>query len=429
VTYTRDKLGRITSKTETIGRAGATGTDSLATYYKYDDLAHNAMGRLWRVCGDDACASIIAEYTYDLDGNRVSQTGSAGSFSGTYDAQDRMGSYGNAVYGYTTNGDLLTKTANGQTTTYTYDLLGALRAVNRPGMGTTDITYVVDGAGRRIGKKIGGAFVQAFLYDGGRRVFAELDASNALKRTFVYASRSHSPDYIAYPPPNNTLYRIVADQLGSPRLVVNISTGKIVHRIDYDAFGQATENTDTSADPAYTPIPFGFAGGLYDRDTGLVRFGARDYDPSVGRWLRKDPARLLGGTNFYEYAGSEPVNRIDPGGLTVLYAGGSADFSIVVGGTLGAGVYYDTSTGGSGIYLSGGAGLGVSIGAGSTGGFSESMSTFTGWGGTPEFRSRRGALAKRRARRRRTIMILMPFKAMGRAVDMCTRRPDTRVGK
>lgn len=33
---------------------------------------------------------------------------------------------------------------------------------------------------------------------------------------------------------------------------------------------------------------FGFAGGLYDRVTGLVRFGARDYDPSVGRWTTKD---------------------------------------------------------------------------------------------------------------------------------------------
>jgi len=29
--------------------------------------------------------------------------------------------------------------------------------------------------------------------------------------------------------------------------------------------------------------PFGFAGGLYDRDTNLVRFGARDYDPETGR--------------------------------------------------------------------------------------------------------------------------------------------------
>jgi len=30
--------------------------------------------------------------------------------------------------------------------------------------------------------------------------------------------------------------------------------------------------------------PFGFAGGIYDRDTGLARFGARDYNTEIGRW-------------------------------------------------------------------------------------------------------------------------------------------------
>ena len=41
--------------------------------------------------------------------------------------------------------------------------------------------------------------------------------------------------------------------------------------------------------------PFGFAGGLYDADTGLVRFGARDYDAAVARWTAKDPIRWDGG--------------------------------------------------------------------------------------------------------------------------------------
>ena len=38
--------------------------------------------------------------------------------------------------------------------------------------------------------------------------------------------------------------------------------------------------------------PFGFGGGLYDPDTGLVRFGVRDYNPATGRWLAKDPLSL-----------------------------------------------------------------------------------------------------------------------------------------
>jgi RHS repeat-associated protein len=62
--------------------------------------------------------------------------------------------------------------------------------------------------------------------------------------------------------------------------------------------------------------PFGFAGGLYDDDTGLVRFGARDYDAYSGRWTAKDPILFHGGdANLYQYALGDPVNRIDPSGL------------------------------------------------------------------------------------------------------------------
>ena len=61
--------------------------------------------------------------------------------------------------------------------------------------------------------------------------------------------------------------------------------------------------------------PFAYAGGLYDVDTGLVRFGARDYDAAVGRWIQSDPIGLNGGMNTYTYVGDNPVFLIDPEGL------------------------------------------------------------------------------------------------------------------
>ena len=75
---------------------------------------------------------------------------------------------------------------------------------------------------------------------------------------------------------------------------------------------------------------FGFASGIYDADTKLVRFGARDYDPRVGRWTSKDPIRFAGGdADLYGYVLNDPVNFVDPSGLV------SATFSIFagVGGT------------------------------------------------------------------------------------------------
>jgi len=63
-------------------------------------------------------------------------------------------------------------------------------------------------------------------------------------------------------------------------------------------------------------VPFGFAGGLHDRDTELVRFGHRDYMSEIGKWTAKDPILFAGGdSNLYGYVQNDPVNFVDPFGL------------------------------------------------------------------------------------------------------------------
>ncbi len=105
-------------------------------------------------------------------------------------------------------------------------------------------------------------------------------------------------------------YYLTYDQIGSLRVVADAS-GNVVKRIDYDSFGNIIADTN----PSFT-VPFGFAGGLHDRDTGLVRFGFRDYDPDIGRWTAKDPIGFDGGdTDLYGYVLNDPVNLIDPSGL------------------------------------------------------------------------------------------------------------------
>jgi RHS repeat-associated protein len=80
--------------------------------------------------------------------------------------------------------------------------------------------------------------------------------------------------------------------------------------MDYDVWGKVTADTN----PGFQP--FGFAGGIYDQHTQLVRFGARDYDAETGRWTTKDPIGFGGGqANLYGYVGGNPVNYIDPYGL------------------------------------------------------------------------------------------------------------------
>ncbi len=109
---------------------------------------------------------------------------------------------------------------------------------------------------------------------------------------------------------NGDTYRIISDYLGSVRLVLNSSDGSVAQRLDYDEFGHVTRDSN----PGFQP--FGFAGGIYDLHTGLVRFGARDYDPVTGRWTAKDPIGFAGGdANVYAYVSNDPINYVDIWGL------------------------------------------------------------------------------------------------------------------
>ena len=288
--YTRDNLGRISALTETIG-----GT---ATTYAYTyDLA----GRLASV---KKGGTTVSTYTYDQNSNRSTAKTASGTVNGTYDAQDRLLTYGSTAYTYTSNGELASKSSGGQLTSYLYDVLGNLTGVTLPN--GTVISYIIDPSNHRVGKKVNGVLTTGFLYDGDELV-AQLNGSNQIVSQFVYGAHSGAPEYMIS---GGVTYRIFSDHLGSPRFVVNSTTGQIVEQIAYDEFGNVVSDTN----PGFQP--FGFAGGLYDVDTGLVRFGARDYDTVAGRWTSKDPIRFdAGGTNLYGYVLNDPVNRIDPAGL------------------------------------------------------------------------------------------------------------------
>jgi RHS repeat-associated protein len=290
VELSRDDLGRIITRKETLD--GAAHTDA----FSYD-----SRGRLTAVTRD---GTVIGAYNYDANDNRISTDDQNGSRSATHDPQDRLLTDGSTAFTYTPEGALLTKKLGSNTTHYVYDLLGALRQVTLPD--GTRIDYVIDGNHRRIGKKLNGTLTSAYLYRNDLNIVAELDGTGAVVSRFVYGTRSHVPDYMLR---GGTEYRLVSDERGSVRLVIDTSSGAIAQRLDYDAWGNVTNDTN----PGFQP--FGFAGGLYDRHTGLVRFGARDYDAGVGRWVSKDPILFEGGqANLYAYVGNDPINQLDPTG-------------------------------------------------------------------------------------------------------------------
>jgi RHS repeat-associated protein len=266
-TYTRDDLGRIAAKTETV--------QGVTTTYAY---GYDARGRL---------------ATVHTNGTLT------------------------ATWGYDPNGNLTTRTDSAGLTSYEYDLFGNLRRIDRPSGDVVEC--LIDGQNRRVGRVLNGAVTHKWLYKDQLNPVAELDAAGNVVARFIYGTTYHAPDVMLK---GGATYRLITDHLGSVRLVVDVATGTVAQRLDYDEWGRVLVDTN----PGFQP--FGFAGGLYDSATGLVRFGVRDYDAEVGRWTAKDPIRFAGGDeNIYAYVGGDPVNWLDYWGFLTYAsrAGGKVD--------------------------------------------------------------------------------------------------------
>jgi RHS repeat-associated protein len=301
MSFTRDHAGRITTKTETLG--GVTSVYS----YTYDA----ARGWLTDVSSNGLHT---AHYDYDDNGNRTGALTLDREVSyAAADGQDRitggtlaqpLQAAQNVSWSYTANGEVAGRTVGTATTLYSYDVRGNLRDVTLTN--GVRIEYPVDATGRRLGRKVGGTLTRGWLYQDGLKPVAELDGAGNVVSRFVYGGKANVPEYLVK---NGAEYRLITDQLGSVRLVVNAADRSLAQRLDYDEFGRVLNDSN----PGFQP--FGYAGGLYDPDTGLVRFGARDYDADAGRWMSKDPIGFEGGNNWYAYVGNNPVNFIDPLGL------------------------------------------------------------------------------------------------------------------
>jgi len=173
------------------------------------------------------------------------------------------------------------------------------------------VEYVTDGKGRRVGKMVSGVLTKQWIYRDQLKPVAELDGAGNLVSEFIYGTKGNAPDLVVR---SGVTYRLVSDQLGSPVLAINTgNSSDIPFQATYAAFGERTLVAGTD-----DWMPLGFAGGQFDPDTKLTRFGARDYEAVAGRWTTKDRTRFGAiGTNFYQYALNAPVELRDETGRDV----------------------------------------------------------------------------------------------------------------
>jgi RHS repeat-associated protein len=257
---TRNKIGKIITKTETIA------AQSIQYEYSYD-----ADGRLIKVIKN---GNSVETYQYDANGNRTDTN---------VNEDDQIINYQGIEYRYDDDGYLSNKQDTQGTTTYEYGIFGELKKVELPD--GTQIEYLHNANHQRVAKKVNGVIVEKYLWQNLTTLLAIYDKDDNLLMRFNYAD-NRMPVSMEK---NGQSYYLHYDQVGTLKLVSD-NAGNIIKQVDYDSYGNVLNDSDTNF-----KVPFGFAGGLYDQDTQLVRFGYRDYDAFSGRWTAKDPIGFDGG--------------------------------------------------------------------------------------------------------------------------------------
>ncbi|MDQ1300069.1 MAG: hypothetical protein QG636_737 [Patescibacteria group bacterium] len=245
-------------------------------------------------------------YAYDEHGNRVSSKDSRGEGSYTYEGNRLLALVrGDATksYEYDDNGNVVAiRDSKKGATTLSYTSRGAIAGIKLSD--GTQIRYTYDALNRRVEKSVGNR-IERYQYEG-KNLTRVLNESGTVLRQYVYDPKGALIAIIR----DQAVYSVILDAKGSV-VALTDSRSEVVARFSYDAWG-TPESTDTGLTDFY------FASGYYEAEAGLYILGPRTYDPSLGRFLQKDPlaGSLLDlvSQNEYVYANNDPVNKIDPTG-------------------------------------------------------------------------------------------------------------------
>lgn len=256
---------------------------------------------------------LTQDWSYDANGNRLSQTGSAASSYTMAGTSNRLSGVSGALsrsFSYDAAGNA---TADGSAT-FGYDGAGRLTSASKGG---TSASYAQNTLGQRVRKTVNGV-VTIFCYDESGHLLGEYEASGALIREYVWLGDIPVAVITAGPgtPPFH-YWSIHTDHLNTPRSVAHPVSGQRVWRWDSAPFGESAPDEDPDGDLSLFTMPLRFPGQYADAETGLNYNYFRDYEPQIGRYVQSDPLGLFGGVNTYSYALASPVLNFDPTGEIV----------------------------------------------------------------------------------------------------------------
>jgi RHS repeat-associated protein len=309
------KWDRVGSRVQRENLLAATPGLPRSHQYEYDSAY-----RLKRTTILDPTSTTLSVTDYGLDatGNRVTVTGPGG---GAYTSSSTLPSPGDAqmnqytstpfdTRAYDGNGNMVATLATGmpQPRVLSYDYDNQLVQVIDPNSGL-DVRFAYDAFGRRVSKYVGGAGTPSFryAYREGQEI-AETNGAGATLATFVYGNKV---DELLMMRRGGANHFYQADDQNTVVSLTN-AAGAVLERYDYDDFGKPAALSTFGN-------PYLFGGRRYDADIGLYYYRARYLDPSVGRFVTRDPLGAWGDAmnagNAFTYVGNNPWSRTDPTGM------------------------------------------------------------------------------------------------------------------
>jgi RHS repeat-associated protein len=176
------------------------------------------------------------------------------------------------------------------------------------------VAFTYDADGARIKKVVGtGGTAKTTTYLNDKRSLTQVLQETGPNASNVTRTLSYVPGLLQHDSSSSTWLYQHADALSNR--VLTDGSQAVANRWSYDPFGaiRGPDSDDGKSD-------FGFAGEQKDQETGLINLRARYYDPSLGRFLQRDPVPAAGtfpqALNRYSYAINNPIRVIDPTGLT-----------------------------------------------------------------------------------------------------------------
>jgi len=351
--YSYDYLGRLTTAWTDTGKTTTAPAPSIPGIGSCNDSSptSNATAGSTTVGGP---AAYWTSYGYDLTGNRTSevQHNTAGNTAddittnqvfppaGTANTPTTAANTGGGTGGpHALLSTSSTGPGNPGSSAYQYDADGNTTAITSTA-GTTTMKWNAEGE-LASETPAGSTGATTYIYDASGNLLVQTDSTTTTvylgDDQITYNATSGAPpqDTRYYPVPNGlTIVRMgaaetieAANPQGTSGLALNASNLAETRRY-LDPFGNPRGTIPGTWIDANGYGDQGFVGGTQDPTTGLTNLGAREYQPTTGRFLNTDPIINPGDPqqwNAYAYSDNDPVNLSDPTGMDCTGNGAEPD--------------------------------------------------------------------------------------------------------